>query len=102
MSNTTKSAFIIDTKANLLISTPELDHPTPVKMKTTTTTLAFIILKQSTLMSDNVIHLQSSTPIQKAQISHSIVSNVTSNHQNKVPVFVLPCVSHMRTGAVVK
>lgn len=102
VSNTTKSAVIIDMKANVLISSPELDLLNRVKTKSTITTLGITILKASTPMSDNAINPRSTPSTQKAQTTWLIASTVTLHHQNEVPLFVLPCVSHMRTGAVAK
>ncbi|KAF4771671.1 hypothetical protein N7455_008174 [Penicillium solitum] len=56
VSNTTKSAVIIDMKANALISSPELDLLNRVKTKSTITTLGITMLKASTPMSDNAIN----------------------------------------------
>lgn len=100
--NTTKSAVIIDMKAHVLISSPELDLLDRAKTKSTITTLGITILKGSTPMSDNTIHPQSTTSTQKAQMTLLIVPTVTLRNQNEVPLLVLPCVSHMRTGAVAK
>ncbi|KAJ5192608.1 hypothetical protein N7449_008750 [Penicillium cf. viridicatum] len=65
LSNATRSAVIIGMKANVVISSPELDLLNRVKTKSTITTLGITILKGSTLMSDNPIHPQSTTSTRK-------------------------------------
>ncbi|KAJ6133174.1 hypothetical protein N7471_008389 [Penicillium samsonianum] len=100
VSNTTRAAVMINMKASLFISNTGLDLPNRVKTKSATTTLAIIILKESTPMRDSIIHPQSSTSTQKSQMTRLTASTVTLRHQHEVLVLVRLSVSHMRTGAV--
>ncbi|KAJ5967662.1 hypothetical protein N7501_003910 [Penicillium viridicatum] len=58
ISNATRFAVIIDMKANVPISSPEIDLLNRVKTKSTITTLGITILKGSNPMSDNATHPQ--------------------------------------------
>ncbi|CAI7628438.1 unnamed protein product [Penicillium viridicatum] len=69
VSNVTRFAVIIDMKANVPISSPDIDLLNRVKMKSTITTLGITILKESNPTSDNATHPQSTTSTQKAQMA---------------------------------
>lgn len=94
-----KPTSVSNTPRSAVTSRLDLDLPSRANMKTTTT-LVNTTPKKSTPMTDNITNLQSSNSVQKPQITRLIVSTVMLHHQNKVPLFVLLCVSHMRTGAV--
>lgn len=64
VSNATRSVVIIDMKANVPISSPELDLLNRVKTKSTIT-----ILKGSTPLSDNAIHPQPPTSTPKVRMA---------------------------------
>ncbi|KOS41437.1 hypothetical protein ACN38_g7684 [Penicillium nordicum] len=64
VSNATRSVVIIDMKANVPISSPELDILNRVKTKSTIT-----ILKGSTPLSDNAIHPQPPTSTPKVRMA---------------------------------